>query len=67
MPTSFFWSDPFADVHRESQSRAHVSFHPSQAQQREISHNGVAGQFLVQYDVERNLDAGEIQVNSENM
>ena len=51
-----------AEIQRLSPSSAHVSYKPTPAQQMEVSEAGIAGQFIVEYDVERDLDAGEIQV-----
>ena len=39
-----------------------MSYQPTEAQQLEASEAGITGQFIVEYDVDRDLDAGEIQV-----
>ena len=54
--------NPLANIRRISPSSAYISYHPTAAQQLEASELGIAGQFIVEYDVERDLDAGEIQV-----
>lgn len=42
--------------------RAFVQFSPSMEYQRKQSESGMSGQFVVQYDVERQDGAGEILV-----
>lgn len=39
-----------------------ITYSPSVEEQMAASQDGVSGQFVVQYDVQRDLDAGEIQV-----
>ena len=41
---------------------ARITYEPDVNDQLEASANGIAGQFIVQYDVERDLSGGEIQV-----
>ena len=45
-----------------SPSTAIVKFTPSTVQQRNIGANGLTGQFIVEYDVERNSNGGEVLV-----
>ena len=58
----FVLDNPLAVVERPSPNVAHISYQPSLEEQRENSQQGVAGQFLVQYDVDRDSGAGDVQV-----
>ena len=60
----FYAENELAVVHRAFPNRATVTYGPSEVQQRNASDQGVAGQFIVQYDVARARDGGEIQVKS---
>ena len=46
----------------EDTQTALVTYEPTPAQQAEVSEDGLRGQFIVEYDVQRDRDAGEIQV-----
>ncbi|ELT99546.1 hypothetical protein CAPTEDRAFT_222769 [Capitella teleta] len=59
---TIFIDNHLAVVDRVSSTEAHVIYHPSVEDQLEASDVGIQGQFVVQYDVKRDLDAGEIQV-----
>ena len=53
-----FLENPLARVTRPRSNEAVVTYAPTLAQQGEA----LSGKFVVQYDIERSLDAGEIQV-----
>ncbi|XP_064625636.1 inter-alpha-trypsin inhibitor heavy chain H3-like isoform X2 [Lineus longissimus] len=57
-----FQANQHATVTKISQTSAHVSFSPSEALQKEMSAKGISSQFVVQYDVQRGYDAGDLQV-----
>lgn len=46
-----------------SKTQAMVTYQPTLKQQAELSDGGVSGKFIVQYDIERFNDAGEILVS----
>ncbi|KAL3280737.1 hypothetical protein HHI36_003973 [Cryptolaemus montrouzieri] len=63
--------DPKADIHRIDKSTASVTFKPDNERQQKLAKNlgtkegdGLAGQFVVQYDVERDAEGGEILVSN---
>jgi hypothetical protein len=58
-----FAENPNAIIRKISPTSAHISYYPSAALQKEMSAKGISGQFVVQYDVQRGYDAGDIQVN----
>ena len=43
--------------------RAFVKYFPSVDEQRQYSEEGFAGQFVVRYDIDRELDAGDVLVS----
>ena len=62
--------DPRAQIHMLNSNAATVSFSPNVERQKELANTlgtdaqeGLAGQFVVQYDVERNSTGGEILLN----
>ena len=54
-----------ARINKLSPTSARISYRPTATQQREGGADGIAGKFIVQYDVERALDGGEIYVSLE--
>lgn len=61
--------NPLADIELINSTSAIVKFHPDIKQQKEFAQylgskkeNGLAGQFIVQYEVERDLQGGEVLV-----
>lgn len=54
------------NVYRYSTASAgygvHVSFYPTALQQAQQSGQGLDGQFVIKYDVDRRQDAGELEV-----
>lgn len=52
-----------AQVEFLSKTQVLVTYQPTLQQQAALSDGGVSGQFIVQYDVERFNDAGEILVS----
>ncbi|XP_059844465.1 inter-alpha-trypsin inhibitor heavy chain H5 [Hypanus sabinus] len=48
----------------QTRTSAHVKFAPTVKQQDEIAKNGVLGDFILRYDVNRELGAGEVQVQN---
>lgn len=52
-------TNELAVVDRLSPTKAFVSFAPSRAEQK----SGISGQFIVQYDVDRSEDAGDLIVS----
>lgn len=59
--------NPLAEITRLTSTSSRVRYSPTMEQQLAMSPQGVAGQFIVQYDVERSLDAGEVQVKIVNI
>lgn len=51
-----------ADIVRLSATEVRVSYSLTASQQRALSEQGVSGQFVVQYDIEREKDSGEVLV-----
>ena len=61
--------DPRADLQHINDTSAIVTFSPNLERQKELAHvfgtdveNGLAGQFVVQYDVERDPQGGEVLI-----
>ena len=48
-----------------SENRAIVKYFPTLEQQSATSENGVSGQFVVKYEVDRAMDAGDLMVSYE--
>ncbi|XP_013407759.1 inter-alpha-trypsin inhibitor heavy chain H3 isoform X1 [Lingula anatina] len=55
-------NNELAVIDRIAPNKAHISYRPSAAEQQADSSAGISGQFVVQYDVKRDMDAGELQV-----
>ncbi|KPP73227.1 inter-alpha-trypsin inhibitor heavy chain H5-like, partial [Scleropages formosus] len=53
---------PISTVIQQNKTFCNISFSPNIEQQATIATNGILGDFIVQYDVERDLGIGEIQV-----
>ncbi|XP_070558043.1 inter-alpha-trypsin inhibitor heavy chain H3-like [Ptychodera flava] len=49
-------------INQESETRAHVSYYPTEDEQRAMSPEGIMGDLFVRYDVKHDTSAGEIQV-----
>lgn len=61
----FFWyagENKDANIVRLSATEVRVSYSLTASQQRALSEQGVSGQFVVQYDIEREKNSGEILV-----
>lgn len=56
---SIVGTNELAVVDRLSPTRAFVSYEPSRSEQK----SGISGQFIVQYDVDRSEDAGDLIVS----
>ena len=56
-----FTANDLAEIQWDGGSNALITYSPTVEQQKVASQDGVSGQFVVQYDVERDRDAGEIQ------
>ena len=61
--------DPRADINIVNETAAIVTFSPNLERQKELAHglgeneeNGLSGQFVVQYDVERDPNGGEVLI-----
>ena len=52
--------DSLTVIEQATPKSAFIKFFPSPEQQKAQSESGLAGQFVVQYDVERGMDAGDI-------
>ncbi|XP_029471541.1 inter-alpha-trypsin inhibitor heavy chain H5 [Rhinatrema bivittatum] len=55
-------SPPLSTVIKQMNNFVKVTFNPSIFQQTKIAQNGILGDFLVRYDVNRELSVGDIQV-----
>lgn len=53
---------PVSTVIKQNETFCKIRFTPNIAQQAKIATNGVLGDFVVQYDVEREIGVGDIQV-----
>ena len=51
-----------AVIHRPGPKEAEITYKPTMEQQRKLSTNGIKGQFVVMYDVDRKKDAGDLLV-----
>ncbi|XP_033746543.1 inter-alpha-trypsin inhibitor heavy chain H3-like [Pecten maximus] len=51
-----------AEVSRPSSTSAHILYEPSAHEQSLVSQQGLSGLFVVEYDVDRRLDAGDVLV-----
>lgn len=40
-----------------------ISYSPSEADQRQDSERGISGLFIVEYDIDRETNAGDVMVN----
>ena len=49
-------------IERISDNEVKITYAPDSRVQKEASNNGVAGQFVVEYDVERTKSGGELLV-----
>ncbi|XP_077196425.1 inter-alpha-trypsin inhibitor heavy chain H5 isoform X2 [Paroedura picta] len=55
-------SPPPSTVIGQTKTLAKVTFSPSVVQQAKIARNGILGDFIVRYDVNRELSVGDVQV-----
>ncbi|XP_074831703.1 inter-alpha-trypsin inhibitor heavy chain H5 isoform X2 [Carettochelys insculpta] len=55
-------SPPPSTVIGQTKTLAKVTFSPSIVQQNQIARNGVLGDFIVRYDVNRELSVGDVQI-----
>uniref|UniRef100_A0ABM5GLS3 Inter-alpha-trypsin inhibitor heavy chain H5 n=1 Tax=Pogona vitticeps TaxID=103695 RepID=A0ABM5GLS3_9SAUR len=55
-------SPPPSTVIGQTKTLAKVTFSPSVVQQTQIARNGILGDFIVRYDVNRELSVGDVQV-----
>jgi len=59
----FYCSDnPDAVIERPAANKAKISWRPNTSDQKKLVKEGISGKFLVQYDVNRESDAGQILV-----
>lgn len=54
---------PVSTVVKQNESICKISFTPNIAQQAKIATNGMLGEFVVRFDVERENGIGDIQVH----
>uniref|UniRef100_A0A8C0ISR9 Inter-alpha-trypsin inhibitor heavy chain 5 n=1 Tax=Chelonoidis abingdonii TaxID=106734 RepID=A0A8C0ISR9_CHEAB len=55
-------SPPSSTVIGQTKTLAKVTFSPSVVQQTQIARNGILGDFIVRYDVNRELSVGDVQI-----
>lgn len=55
-------SPPPSTVIGHTKTLAKVTFNPSVVEQTKIARNGILGDFIIRYDVSRELSVGDIQV-----
>lgn len=55
---------PVSTVVKQNETFCKIRFTPSMVQQAKIATNGMLGDFVVQYDVEREMGIGDIQVHT---
>ncbi|KAJ9587862.1 hypothetical protein L9F63_018696, partial [Diploptera punctata] len=56
-------ANPLASIERPTTTTAVVKFNPTPEQQKELAKDGLKGQFIVEYDVDRTSNPGEVLVN----
>ena len=56
-------SNDIAVVSQPTATSAFISYFPDVIQQLEESPDGIVGQFVVEYDIARDLDAGDVLVH----
>lgn len=61
--------DPLSDINMINSKTASIKFHPDPVRQKKMAHylgkktsEGLAGQFVVQYDIERDSLNGEVKL-----
>ena len=62
---NFFFSitdNKDAVIVRSAPNKANITWRPSQKDQSQLGKQGITGKFVVQYDIKRELDAGEVLV-----
>ena len=52
-----------AIISQQDPQNALIKYFPSVDEQRQYSDDGFSGQFVVRYDIDRELDAGDILVS----
>lgn len=55
-------SPPPSTVVGHTKTLAKVTFNPSVVEQTRIARNGILGDFIIRYDVNRELSVGDVQV-----
>lgn len=60
---SFTGDNTLAVVSRPTTKSARISYSPSEADQRQDSERGISGLFIVEYDIDRETNAGDVMVN----
>lgn len=53
-----------AVIERPTKRSAMVAYNPSEEDQRLQSNQGISGLFVVEYDIDRKSDAGDVLVNN---
>ena len=51
-----------AIISQPDAQKAFIKYFPSRDEQLQYSDQGLAGQFVVRYDIDRELDAGDVMV-----
>ena len=49
-------------IQQEDDKRAYIKYFPNIEEQTATSESGISGQFVVKYDVDREMDAGDLLV-----
>lgn len=57
-----FIDNPDAVIVRPAENKASIRWKPSQQDQNQLAEQGITGKFVVQYEIERELSAGEVLV-----
>lgn len=58
----FTAGNTLAVVSRPTSKSARISYSPSEADQRQNSERGISGLFIVEYDIDRKTNAGDVMV-----
>ncbi len=58
---------PVSTVVKQNETFCKISFTPNIVQQAKIATNGMLGEFVVHYDVEREIGIGDIQVHIQSI
>lgn len=62
--TDSLTDNALAVINRPNKQSAQVTYSPSETDQRQQSSQGISGRFVVEYDIDRKTDAGDVLVRN---